>query len=88
MRKSMFVIICLAIISMFSGCAKFNAPLTDEELAMKYVEYEYGDGDYTIEIYDNDNDDEFINFLVYSNGAVRYGVSMNKEYYNNLFANN
>lgn len=84
-KKSMFVIMMLVVIGVFVGCAALQSnALSDEDIAMKYIEREYEEGNYTIELYEG-SDDEFIECIVYDNGTVDSALSLNREYYTNLF---
>lgn len=60
-----------------------NEPLTDEAIAYQYMVEEFGEGDYDIELFE-DEGDGFINFRGIGNG-VDYGVSLDRSFYTNLY---
>lgn len=51
---------------------------TSEEIAMNYYVSEYGDGDYEIEIYNEEQD--WINFFVYEDGEIVSVMGIDKSY--------
>lgn len=86
MLKKMFLgvaIMAVILVGINVYDAHENEPLTDEAIAYQYMVEEFGEGDYDIEIFE-DEDDEFISFRGIGNG-VDYGVSLNRTFYTDLY---
>ena len=85
MKKSMlFVTIALAIfvaIGLISAKPKTVEPSYDEQVAIAYVENEYCDVNYDIDIWQDQSGDKYIVFMLYKDGKPYRNVSINRDYY-------
>lgn len=56
---------------------------TDKELMNQFIDTRYGDDCCGVIV--DDNEDEYVDFVVFENGTERYIGSMNREYYQHLY---
>ena len=87
MKKTLALVLLVVLsISIIGAVCMREHVLTDEEVALAFVQDEYDDGNYEV-IMDDDRsaDDEFIGFRLFKDSKPFKHVSINREVYTSMY---
>lgn len=90
MMKKILVLWVACAMTLLVGINVVNGALgdmKDKELMNRYVRENYGEQCYGVLCPNEagDKNDEYVEIEVYQNGVLRYNVSFDREYYQNLY---
>lgn len=86
MKKLIVLVIMMSVFSIV-GCSKTedNVKPSDMELATEYMNHEFGEDNYDINIYESTGD--HMKFIAYKDGKAYQGVYVNRTYAERIYEN-
>ena len=86
MKKLIVLVIMMSVFSIV-GCSKTEESVkpSDMELATEYMNHEFGEDNYDVNIYEST--DDHMKFIAYNDGKAYQGVYVNRTYAERIYEN-
>ena len=86
MKKLIVLVIMMSVFSIV-GCSKTEESVkpSDMELATEYMNHEFGEDNYDVNIYESTND--HMKLIAYKDGKAYQGVYVNRTYAERIYEN-